>query len=99
MRGGRLLVAAAALAGLAGCSMVEPYPTQPSDAKKDQPAGDRVAICYDRLATSPVDAQKNAQSLCAPATTAKLVDIDHHLDYCPLLLPARATFVCVPQKK
>jgi hypothetical protein len=99
MRRGRVVLTAASLAALLGCSMVAPFPTDPAEAKKDQPAGDRVAICYDRLASSPAEAQKSAQAQCAPATTAKLVATDYYLDFCPLLLPARATFVCVPQKK
>lgn len=98
MRGWRLILAAAA-AALAGCSAVEPYPTQPAEAKKGGPEGERVAICYDRLASSPAQVQKSAQAQCPPATRAALLDTDYHLDYCPLLLPARATFACVPQKK
>jgi hypothetical protein len=99
MRGGRLFLAAAWATMLAGCSMVAPYPTQPGEAKKGEPEHERVAVCYDRLASSPADVQKSAQEQCESNTRATLVDTDYHLDYCPLLLPARATFACVPQKK
>ena len=94
---GALLLAAAA--GLAGCSALDPYPTfpqQPPAGAKD--AGPRVAICYDGLVSSKGEVQKAAQGECAPNTTAARVDTDWKLDYCPVLLPARATFVCAPKK-
>jgi hypothetical protein len=89
----------AASAGLAGCSALAPYPTYPQ-----QPAagvtdpGPRVAICYDLLKSSRAEVQKTAQDECAPNTLATRVDTDWKLDFCPLLLPARATFVCTPKK-
>jgi len=89
----------AATAGLAGCSALDPYPTypqQPAAGVKDP--GPRVAICYDVLASSRVEVQKAAQDECAPNTVATRVDTDWKLDFCPLLLPARATFVCTPRK-
>lgn len=90
---------AAATAGLAGCSALAPYPTypqQPQAGVKD--AGPRVAICYDSLVSSKDEVQKVAQGECEPNTTAARVDTDAKLDYCPVLLPARATFVCSPKK-
>jgi hypothetical protein len=89
----------AASASLAGCSAVAPYPTypqQPGAGVKD--AGPRVAICYDLLVSSRDEVQKAAQDECAPKTLAQRIDTDWKLDYCPLLLPARATFVCAPKK-
>ena len=89
----------AASAGLAGCSALEPYPTEPlgpTAGVKD--GGPRVAICYDMAASSRETVQKAAQDECAPNTVAARVDTDWKLDYCPLLLPARATFVCKPKK-
>lgn len=85
--------------GLAGCSALAPYPTypqQPVAGVKD--AGPRVAICYDALASSRITVQKAAQDECGPGTLANRIDTDWKLDYCPLLLPARATFVCQPKK-
>jgi hypothetical protein len=89
----------AAAAGLAGCSALDPYPTnpqQPVAGVKDP--GPRVAICYDMVVTSRDIVQKAAQDECAPNTVAARVDTDWKLDFCPLLLPARATFVCKPKK-
>jgi hypothetical protein len=86
-------------AGLAGCSAFAPYPTypqQPAAGTKD--AGPRVAICYALFISSRDDVQKAAQDECAPKTLARRVGTDWWLDYCPLLLPARATFVCTPKK-
>jgi hypothetical protein len=89
----------AADAALGGCSAFAPYPTypqQPAAGEKDAGAG--VAICYDLLVSSRDDVQKTAQGECAPNTVAKRADTDWKLDYCPLLLPARATFICAPKK-
>jgi hypothetical protein len=91
------VVAAAAI--LTACSLLAPFPTfpqQPSAGDKD--AGPRVAICYDVLTSSRDSVQKAAQDECGLRTVAARVDTDWKLDYCPLLLPARATFVCKPEK-
>jgi hypothetical protein len=89
----------AAAAGLAGCSAFDPYPTYPQPAAAGiKDAGTRVAICYDAVVSSRVEVQKAAQDECLPNTRAMRVDTDWKLDYCPLLLPARATFVCAPKK-
>ena len=86
-------------AGLAGCSALEPYPTEPqAPAAGVNDGGPRVAICYDMVASSRETVQKAAQDECAPHTLAARVDTDWKLDHCPLLLPARATFVCRPAK-
>jgi hypothetical protein len=91
--------AIAGVAGLAGCGALDPYPTYPQ-----QPAagvtdpGPRVAICYDFVASSRETVQKAAQQECGPNTLPTRVDTDWKLDYCPLLLPARATFICKPTK-
>jgi len=90
---------ALAAAELAGCSALDPYPTfpqQPAAGVKDP--GPRVAICYDGLASSTDSVQKAAQDECAPNTSAARVDTELKLDYCPLMLPSRATFVCAPKK-
>ena len=92
-------VGLAAAAALAACSLLEPfatYPQQPVTGVTD--AGPRVAICYDVLASSSEGVQKAAQDECGPHAIAARIDTDWKLDYCPLLLPARATFVCKPKK-
>jgi hypothetical protein len=85
--------------GLAGCSAPAgplgpyvAYPLQPATGDKD--AGPRVAICYDGSANALPTAQKAAQDECGPSTLANLIDTDSRLYYCPLLLPARASFAC-----
>jgi hypothetical protein len=91
-----LLVAAA---GLVACSAFTPYPTEPQPAAAGvKDAGTRVAICYDALVSSRAAVQKAAQDECTSDTRATRVDTDWKLDFCPLLLPARATFVCAPKK-
>jgi hypothetical protein len=86
-------------AGLAGCSALTPYPTEPQGpAAGVKDGGPRVAICYDMVASSRATVQKAAQDECTPNTVAARVDTDWKLDHCALLLPARATFVCRPKK-
>jgi hypothetical protein len=96
------LPAAAAVAaslGLAACSVLDPFPTYPQPpATGVKDAGPRVAICYDFVASSRDAVEKAAQDECGPGTLAARVDTDWLLDYCPILLPARATFVCKPKK-
>lgn len=93
------VVLIAAMLALAGCSAFDPYPTYPRDPDAGvTDAGPRVAICYDTLVSTLAEVQKAAQQECAPDALATPVDTDWLLQYCPLLLPARATFVCAPKK-
>ena len=56
-------------------------------------------LLHDPLASSREVVQKAAQGECAPDTVAVArVRPYWKLDNCPLLLPARATFVCAPKK-
>jgi hypothetical protein len=88
-----------ATAGPAGCSAFDPYPDTPQPAAPGvKDAGPRVAICYDFVVSSGSEVQKAAQDQCGPHTVAARVDTDWRLDFCPLFLPARATFVCKPKK-
>ena len=91
-----LVIAAMAISA---CSALDPYPTAPRapEAGAKDP-GPRVAICYDTLVSSLAEVQGAAQQECAGDTVAMPVDTDWLLQFCPLLLPARATFVCVPKK-
>jgi hypothetical protein len=87
------------VAGLTGCAALDPFPATPQPAAaKVKDAGPRVAICYDFAVSSTTAVQKAAQDQCAPNTHAVRVATDWMLDFCPVLLPARATFVCTPQK-
>ena len=100
MRGMRALaIVVAALVALIGCSALQPYPTYPPQAQPGETdGGPRVAICYDTLVSTLDQVQAAAQQECAPNTQATPVRTDWYLQYCPLLLPARATFVCTPNK-
>jgi hypothetical protein len=85
--------------GLAGCAALDPYPATPQPATaKVKDAGPRVAVCYDFAVSSSAAVQKEAQDQCAPDTRATRIATDWMLDFCPVLLPARATFVCAPKK-
>jgi hypothetical protein len=95
----RSLRVVAALVALSGCSALDPYPTYPPEARPGETdGGPRVAICYDTLVSSLDQVQAAAQQECAPNTQATPVRTDWYMQYCPLLLPARATFVCTPSK-
>lgn len=95
----RALRVAAAVAALADCSALQPYPTAPRAAASGiTDAGPRVAICYDGFVSSDDDVQRAAQQECATDTVATYSGTDYYLQSCPLLLPARATFVCTPKK-
>jgi hypothetical protein len=87
-----------AAVALAGCGVLDPYATLPRDAKPAQPAGQRVGICYNTLRSSLAQLQAEAQRECAADTLAEQVDTDWYMRTCPLLLPARATFVCTVKK-
>jgi hypothetical protein len=96
----RAFLSLAVAATLAGCSTFDPYPTFPREpASGAHDRGPRVAVCYNLLVSSAAAVRKEAQSECAAETAATRVDTDWRLEYCPLLLPARATFVCTPKAK
>jgi len=86
-------------ATLGGCGALDPYPAAPPAAQLGAPAGPRVAICYNTLATPLAEVEAEAQQECGANTVARPVDTDWYLQACPLLLPARATFVCAPAPK
>ena len=92
------LVRVLAAVALTGCSALDPYPTAPANARPGEDPGPRVAICYDTLVSTLDQVQAAAQQECAPNTMATPVRTDWYLQYCPLLLPARATFLCSPSK-
>jgi hypothetical protein len=91
------LIRIAVAIALTGCSALDPYPTYPANARPGEvDPGPRVAICYDTLVSTLDQVQATAQQECTPNTLATLVRTDWYLQYCPLLLPARATFTCSP---
>jgi hypothetical protein len=83
---------------LAGCGALDPYPTVPRAIQPGQPAGARVAICYNTMKSTLAQVQTVAQQECAANTVVEPVDTDWYMHNCPLLLPARATFVCTAKK-
>jgi len=91
-----LVVSLAAV--LAGCGALDPFPTAPLTAPPGTAAGPRVAICYNTLTTPLARVEAEAQQECSGNTLAEPVDTDWYLQACPLLLPARATFVCRAKK-
>jgi hypothetical protein len=94
------MLSIATAAALAGCTALDPYPTYPRQPEaKTHDAGPRVAICYDTLVSSPAAVQKAAATQCVADAVATRIDTDWLLQYCPLLLPARATFVYTPKTK
>jgi len=99
MRIAHALVVVVTVSALAGCSALAPYPTYPRMAGPGEEATTlRVAICYDTLVSTLDEVQVAAQQECPSDTTATPFDTDWYLQYCPLLLPARATFVCAAKK-
>jgi hypothetical protein len=98
MTASRALAWLAAAAGLAGCSALDPYPTYADPARAGQVEGPRVSICYDTLVSSLDQVRVAAQRECPANTAAAPLATDWSLEHCPLLLPARAAFVCAAHK-
>jgi hypothetical protein len=87
-----------AVTPLAGCNLLDPYPTVARLPQPGQPTGERVGICYNSMTTTLPEVREQAQKECAASTMAEPVDTDWYLQTCPLLLPARASFVCTGRK-
>jgi hypothetical protein len=99
MRIARALLVSMAVSVPAGCSGLAPYPTYPRVAVAGEEATAlRVAICYNTIVSTLEEVQVAAQQECPSDTTATAFDTDWHLQYCPLLLPARGTFFCAAKK-
>jgi hypothetical protein len=87
------------LATAAGCSGFTPYPVAPRGLELGEKSpGQRVAVCYNGLKTPPEEVQKLAQEQCPSSTMAERFDTDYRMDDCPLMTPARATFLCKTAK-
>jgi hypothetical protein len=95
----KIVCAIVLLASLVGCSALEPYATYPRAARAGEDTSlTRVAICYDTFVSSLDQVQAAAQQECAADTIATYSSTDWYLQFCPLLLPARATYMCTPKK-
>jgi hypothetical protein len=88
------------LLGLAQCDgALPPYETvPPALSSAQQKAGGtqptRVAVCYNALTTTAAEVRALAARSCDAGTAPKPVAHDLTLNNCPMLQPARATFVC-----
>jgi hypothetical protein len=83
----------------AGCTQLEPYATvpEPKPASVTE-AGTRIGICYDPLLSKTPKVVAAAQAECNANTRPEKVATDYQIQACPVLLPARDTFVCTPNK-
>lgn len=92
----RLVVALGCAA--AGCSQLQPFVTMPAaKPEKAVETGSRIGICYDPLLSNEAKVLELATSECGPGATAQKVDTDYKIMACPVLLPARGTFLCTPK--
>jgi hypothetical protein len=93
----RLVLLPAVLAG--GCTALNPFATGPLPAgPNDHDPGPRVGVCFNPLKTPAEKLQALGQAQCFDKSVAEKIGVDYHLDDCPVLTPARATFVCKPTK-
>jgi len=89
------------VAAMAGCSGFTPFPVAPRGIEPgEKNPGTRVAVCYNGLKTTPEEVQKLGLEQCREDgdTSAELIGTDYRLDNCPLMTPARATFLCKTAK-
>ncbi|HVC52463.1 MAG TPA: hypothetical protein VND87_10615 [Stellaceae bacterium] len=100
MSRGWVLAVVLGIAGVAsGCTALDPFetvPIKPPPGTTDTRS--RVGICFDGLASKPPQIEAAAQQACGPGATPRRETTDYGLLNCPILLPGRATFVCVPRK-
>lgn len=84
------------------CGALTPYASAPAPALPVAGVVDprqRVGICANPLKSSPEQIQQVAQTECLGNTVAQqITGGDYRLDVCPLAVPARITFACIPKK-
>lgn len=96
-RGLRRVAAFATALLLAGCGLFQPFEGVPRAAPPDaHEPGERIAICYNAMFSTPEKIRALAAETCGPGTRPLLVGQDLRLA-CPLLTPTRATFVCASE--
>ncbi|HKW52975.1 MAG TPA: hypothetical protein VJO12_04725 [Stellaceae bacterium] len=94
MRHLRLVLLWPALLCLTQCSgWLPPFETVPPDTEADSTTT-RVAVCYNALTASPEQLLGIATASCGPGTTPQPAGRDLALNYCPVLIPSRATYTC-----
>ncbi len=92
----------ATLLAVAACSGPAPYLHKPQEHNRNskdfgKPATDiaEAAICYNRFSTSPDEIRALARDACGQFGKVPRLRGQDHLT-CPLLVPSRAIFDCVP---
>jgi hypothetical protein len=88
-----------AAAMLAGCgSLTAPFEGVPSLVPPPGVSADsqRVAVCYNKLFTTPEQVRAVAVEACGADSDPQLVGQDLRLD-CPVMTPVRAQFLCAPE--
>ncbi len=98
-RTGRCLAMLAAGWILAACgSLVDPFEGVPPPNAPPGIAADsqRIAICYNKMFSTPEQIRAAAVEACGPNTEPQLIGQDMKL-YCPVLTPVRAHFVCAAE--
>jgi hypothetical protein len=92
----RASILLALLASGCGTSFVAPFEGIPESPIGANSIGDRVAVCYNKMFSTPQQVLDIAVKACAPKTEPQLIDQDMRLS-CPLMTPVRASFRCVPE--
>jgi hypothetical protein len=91
----RLAVFCPLLLCLTQCSgWLSPFETVPPPGVAADSATTRVAVCYNALTASPEQLLGIAAASCGPGAAPQPAAHDITLDYCPVLIPARATYSC-----
>jgi hypothetical protein len=86
-------------AAAAGCgSLTAPFEGVPSLEPPPGISADsqRVAICYNKLFTTPEQVRAAAVEACGRDSDPQLIGQDVKLD-CPVLTPVRAQYLCTPE--
>jgi hypothetical protein len=99
MRYGKRCLAVLALASVTACgSLVDPFEgVPPLDAPPGIAADSlRIAICYNKMFSTPEQVRTAAAPACGPNTEPQLIGPDMKL-YCPVLTPVRAHFLCAAE--
>jgi hypothetical protein len=91
-----LLVLTSTLLTTSCGGLVAPYEGVPDLPRGENDPGDRVAVCYNKMFSTPAQVHAIAVDACGPDTTPQLLGQDERLS-CPLLTPARATYQCVQE--
>jgi hypothetical protein len=106
MRYRRLLAPPLLLLALAQCrGDLSPFETTPVTLDKAQvkaisigdAAPTTIGVCYNSFAATAAEVRAIAATACGADTVPRPVERDFQLSTCPLLQPARATFVCLPK--